>query len=112
MEEFIYNQLTIFKDLTMSLIDAVNFGDSELVLDLLDERQIILNELEGCDRELLINCSKKLEILKMDFLLENLMKDKINDIYNQIKNLNLERKTIKAYNNGNSNEYSAFAYKV
>lgn len=112
MEEFIYNQLRSFKNLTMSLIDAVNFGDTDLVLDLLDQRQIILNELEGCDRDLFMKCSKELEILKMDLLLETLMKNKISDIYNEIKNLNLERKTVQAYNNKNYEQYSVFSYEV
>lgn len=112
MEEFIYNQLKTFKELTMSLIDAVNFGDSELVLDFLDERQKIIDELEGCDREILIKCSNELEILKMDSLLETLMKNKISDIHNGIKNLKIERKIVNAYNNGNSYEHSAFIYKV
>ncbi|EIA24576.1 hypothetical protein SFB3_186G1, partial [Candidatus Arthromitus sp. SFB-3] len=40
MEELVYNQLKIFKDLTMRIIDAVNFEDTEMVLDLIDERQI------------------------------------------------------------------------
>ena len=112
MDELIYNQLKLFKNLTMSLIDAVNFGDTDLILDLLDQRQIILNELEGCDRETFLKCSRDLEILQMDSLLETLMKNKINDIYNNIKNANLERKTVKAYNNTNSSQYSAFAYRV
>ena len=33
MEEFIYNQLKSFKNLTMSLIDAVNFGDTDFVIE-------------------------------------------------------------------------------
>lgn len=112
MEEFIYSQLELFKDLTISLIDAVNFGDTELVLDLLQQRQEILNELEGCDKEIFMKCSRKLEILKMDLLLESLMKTKINDIYNEIKNLKLERKTIRAYNNKNFEQYSVFTHRV
>lgn len=112
MEEFIYSQLELFKDLTISLIDAVNFGDTELVLDLLQQRQEILNELEGCDKEIFKECSRKLEILKMDLLLESLMKTKINDIYNEIKNLKLERKTIRAYNNKKFDQYSVFTHEV
>lgn len=111
-EELVYNQLKLFKDLTMSLIDAVNFDDSELILGLLDERQVILDELEGCDRDILVKCANDLEIVKMDSLLESLMKNKLIDIRNDIKNINLERKTVKAYNNRNSHEYSAFVYKV
>lgn len=112
MEEFVYNQLKLFKDLTISLIDAVNFGDTELVLDLLKQRKIILNELDGCDKNLFIKFSKELEIFSLDSLLENLMKSKINDIYSEIKNVRLERKTVQAYNNKNSENYSAFTYKV
>ena len=112
MEEFIYNQLKLFKDLTVSLIDAVNFGDTELVLDLLKQRKIILNELDGCDREIFLIYSKDLEIFKLDSLLETLMKNKINDIYKEIKNARLERKTVQAYNNTNTEDYSAFTYRV
>lgn len=112
MEEFIYNQLKSFKDLTVSLIDAVNFGDTELVLDLLKQRRIILNELDGCDKQTLMKISQELEIFKLDKILENLMKNKINDIYTEIKNIRLERKTVQAYNNKNSENYSAFTYKV
>lgn len=112
MEELVYNQLKVFKDLTMRMIDAVNFEDTDLVLDLLDERQIILNELEGCDYDVLTRCAKDLEIVKMDSLLETLMKNKISDVYNKIKNVNLEKKTVHAYNNNNSSDYSAFIYKV
>ena len=32
--------------------------------------------------------------------------------YNEIKNLNLERKTVQAYNNKNYEQYSVFAYEV
>lgn len=111
MEEFIYNQLKLFKDLTMSIIDAVNFGDTDLVLDLLDQRQIILNELEGCDKDIFSRYSRELEILKFDSLLETLMKNKISDIYDNIKNLNKERKTVQAYNNNYRNN-SSFVYEV
>ncbi len=112
MEEFVRGQLELFKDLTISLIDAVNFGDTELVLDLLQQRQEILSELEGCDKEIFMRYSRKLEILKMDLLLESLMKNKINDIYNEIKNLSLERKTIRAYNNTNYDQYSVFTHEI
>ena len=98
--------------LEITLSFKVESPDTDLVLDLLDQRQIILNELEGCDRDLFMKCSKELEILKMDLLLETLMKNKISDIYNEIKNLNLERKTVQAYNNKNYEQYSVFAYEV
>ncbi len=112
MEEFVYNQLKLFKDLTMRMIDAVNFEDIDLVLDLLDERQIILNELEGCDHDMLVGYAKDLDIIKMDSILEGLMKNKISDIYNKIKSVNLEKKTVHAYNNRDSERYSAFVYEV
>lgn len=112
MDEFVYNQLKSFKNFTMNLIDAVNFGDVDLVLDLLDQRQIILNELEGCERNLILKYSEELEILKTDLLLETLMKNKISDIYNEIKNISVERKTVQAYNNNDYNRYSAFVYEV
>ena len=112
MEELVYNQLKIFKDLTMRIIDAVNFEDTEMVLDLIDERQIVLNELDGCDKDILIKCAKDLDIIKMDSLLEYLMKNKISDIYDEIKNISKERKTVQAYNNNNSSNYSAFVYEV
>ena len=112
MEDFIYERLRVFKDLTMSLIEAVNFVDTDIILDLLDERQKILDELQAFDREIVIKCSREMEILKLDSLLESLMKNKLNDIYAEIKNLNLERKTVQAYNNSNSNYYSAFAHRV
>lgn len=112
MEEFVYNQLKSFKNLTMSLIDAVNFGDTDLILDLLDQRQEILNELEGCERELFLKYSEELEILKTDLLLQTLMKNKISDFYNEIRNLNMERKTVQAYNNNNYRLHSVFEYEV
>ncbi len=68
MEELVYNQLKIFKDLTMRIIDAVNFEDTEMVLDLIDERQIVLNELDGCDKDILIKCAKRFRYYKDGFI--------------------------------------------
>lgn len=112
MEDFIYNQLKIFKELSMGMIDAVNFGDTDLMLDLLEQRQMVLNELEGCDKDLFSKYSRELEIVKIESLLETLMKNKINDIHENIKNLSKERKTIYAYNNNDYKLNSNFVYEV
>lgn len=97
--------LTEFNKLTLEIIKNIKDGNIDSIDSLMDDRQKIINFIESIDysKEEFIDSCNKLKIIENNNELEKMIKDKKEELKNELGELRVTRKANNGYNHINSN---------
>ncbi|CDF58028.1 flagellar protein FliT [Thermobrachium celere] len=94
----LYNLLNIYKELSIDIINAINNEDVDLLDELLDKRQLIINEIENIeDKSQIKNIISELNILKIDEKINNAIIELKQKIKENIKKVKEQRSVNNRY---------------
>ncbi|GFR36141.1 flagellar protein FliT [Thermobrachium celere] len=94
----LYNLLNIYKELSIDIINAINNENVDLLDELLDKRQLIINEIEKIeDKSQIKNIINELNILKIDEKINNAIIELKQKIKENIKKVKEQRSVNNRY---------------
>ncbi|WP_315121935.1 flagellar protein FliT [uncultured Clostridium sp.] len=97
--------LVKFNKLTLKIINNIKEGNIDSIDSLMDDRQEIINLIESIDysKEEFIEICTELKIIENNNELEKMIKNKKEELRNEIGELKVTRKANSGYNHRNSN---------
>ncbi|MBU5483069.1 flagellar protein FliT [Clostridium sp. MSJ-11] len=97
--------LVKFNKLTLEIISDIKEGNIDSIDSLMDDRQKIIDFIESIDysKEEFIDICNKLKIIENNKELEKIIKDKKEELRNELGELKVTRKANNGYNHRSSN---------